>query len=279
VFNRSTVGDAARQDDQNVSFDAGLSYQPSGGQLLYAGVSRAFKAGTFNVGFTPINPDAIPVEPEELTSYEVGFRSALLNDAVRVNGSAFYYDYKDSQAFQFDGATLSSTTFNRDAEVWGAELEGSVSPIGGLDLSVIGTYLDATLKDVELPGPGFAGGIVVDTQMPLAPRWTWTGLARYEWAAPWGGVMAIQGDVTYKSSQHFDAFNSPSHREGAYAFGNGRLSWISESGAWELALWAENITDTQYRTYAFDLSFLGFATDVWAKPRWIGATITYRFGK
>ncbi|MEX2525057.1 MAG: TonB-dependent receptor [Gammaproteobacteria bacterium] len=274
-FSPATVGDQARLDDDNISFNARLNYTPTEDLLFYGGVSRGHKSGTFNVGFTPIAFDAIPVEAEQLTSYEVGFKSTLMQGLWRVNGAAFYYDYDDSQAFQFDGRTLSATAFNRDAEVYGAELEVTASPTERLDLMFTATYLDATLKDVERPGPLFTGLPPVDTVMPLAPDWDLSLLARYYWPVPWGGEMALQGSVNYKSKQYFDAFNSPSHLEGGYAVGNARLTWTSANDNWEVAVFANNITDTEYRTYAFDLAFLGFATDVYGKPRWVGGSVRY----
>jgi iron complex outermembrane receptor protein len=277
TFDETTVGDLAMQDDSNVSFNARLNWTPQADLLLYAGASRGHKAGTFNVGFTPIATNAIPVDPEELTSYEAGVKSSFADDTVRMNAAVFYYDYDDSQAFQFDGQTLSSTAFNRDAEVVGVEVELAATPVDALDLRVIATYLDATLKDVELPGPTFAGLPPIDTDMPLAPDWKVGFLGVYTWPAPWGGTLALQGDVTWNSSQFFDAFNSPSHREPSYAVGDARLSWTSADERWKVSVFAENIADTEYRTYAFDLAFLGFATDVYGKPRWVGGTIGFNW--
>src|SRR5690606_11654158 len=258
VFDETTVGDAARQDDENVSFLARLNWAPTDDLLVYAGVSRGHKSGTFNVGYTPINFDAIPVDPEELTSYEGGFKSTLLGGRLLFNTAVFYYDYEDSQAFQFDGRTLSSTAFNRDAEVIGAEFEGRFLPVDNFELVFNATWLDATLEDVERPGPLFTGLPPVDTEMPLAPEWKLSVLARYSWPAPWGGRLALQGDVMYMSEHYFDAFNSPAHLEDGYAVGNARLSWTSDDDRWTLSVFAENITDTEYRTYSFDLAFLGF---------------------
>ncbi len=206
VFSQATVGDLAKQDDDNLSFNVRLNWKPSDNFLTYAGVARGFKAGTFNVGFTPIATDAIPVDPEELTSYEVGIKSSNTNDTLQVNGAVFY-DYKDSQAFQFDGQTLSATTFNRDAKISGAELEVIAVPVTGLSLRLAVTYLeDATLKDVELPGPTFSGLPPIDTRMPLTPEWDIGALIRYEFGVPWGGRLALQGAATYLSEQFFDAF-------------------------------------------------------------------------
>ncbi|NNM01424.1 MAG: TonB-dependent receptor, partial [Gammaproteobacteria bacterium] len=168
VFNVFTVGSAAVQNDDNMSFNARLNWTPADNILAYAGVSRGHKAGTFNVGYTPIAFDAISVRPEELTSYEIGIKSEL-GERYVLNAAVFHYDYEDSQAFQFDGQTLSATAFNRDATITGAELEFSGNPFDGFTFWATMTYLDATLEDVERPGVFFTGLPPVDTDMPLAP--------------------------------------------------------------------------------------------------------------
>jgi iron complex outermembrane receptor protein len=277
VYNIATVGNLAKQDNANTSFTARLSWKPTAEQLFYAGVARSFKGGTFNVGYTSIPRAAIPVLPEELTSYEVGAKFFSAGGRLSVSGAAFYYDYKNSQAFQFDGQTLSSTTFNRDAEIYGAELEFTAKPIEGLDITGSVTHLDATLLHVALPGLA-NNGPVVDREMPLAPELSANLSGRYRWAAPFGGKFALQADASYKGDQYFDAFNSPSQFEGDYILTNARASWTSETGAVTLAAFVENAFDIQYRTAAFDLAFLGIATEVWGKPRWAGVSLNYKFG-
>ena len=137
-----------------VSFNARLNWTPNDDLLVYGGVSRGHKAGTFNLGFTARagNIPGIPVKSEQLTSYEGGFKADFMDGATRLNGAVFYYDYEDSQAFQFDGITLTSQAFNSDADVLGMELELAATPMDGLDLFATLTYLDATLKDVVFSG-------------------------------------------------------------------------------------------------------------------------------
>ena len=65
-----------------------------------------------------------------------------------------------------DGTPGSATTFNRDARVFGGEVEEHVRPAAGLEIGFLGSYLDATLKRVNLP----SGGAIVDTRGPLAPN-------------------------------------------------------------------------------------------------------------
>jgi iron complex outermembrane recepter protein len=272
VFTPETVGAAARRDDGATDFTARVSWRPRAGGLLYAGVARAHKAGTFNVGYTPIPLAAIPVRPEQLTSYEIGARHAFAGGRLRLDGAVFSYDYKDSQAFQFDGQALASTTFNRDAEILGGEISVTARPFDGLELSGSLTHLNATLRGVQLPA-----GPVRDTQMPLAPAWSANLAATLRWPAPGDGEFALRGDVSYRTAQFFDAFNSPSQREPAYAIANVSALWRGAQG-WTLGAFAENVTDTEYRTGAFDLAFLGFATEVWGRPRRLGVRVAYEFG-
>ena len=166
VFNSSTVGDLATIDDSNADFNLRLSWTPNDNTLAYAGVSRGHKAGLFNLGFTARAGaiPGIPVDTETLNSFEVGFKSSFQDDTIRFNGAAFSYNYKDSQAFQFDGTTLSAQAFNSDAQVSGLELELAASPSDGFDVFATVTLLDATLKDVTLFGLQ-----MVDTKMPLTP--------------------------------------------------------------------------------------------------------------
>ena len=276
VFNPRTVGDRAKRDDDDVSLNGRLSWKPMRNLLFYAGVSQGFKGGTFNVGYTAIPTSAIPVKPEKLTDYEAGAKASLFAGRLDLTGAVFYYDYKDSQAYQFDAVAQSSTTFNRDADTYGQEIEATWRPLRGLEIEASVSHLDANLKKVQLTGLT-APGPIVDRKAPLAPDWSSTLEARYSWPAWFGGSFALQGDLSYKSSQYFDAFNSPFQREPEYVIGDLRASWTDAERRLTVAVFADNVGDTVYRTYAFDLSFLGQATSVYGKPRWVGGEVTYKF--
>ena len=123
----------------------------------------------------------------------------------------------------------------------------------------------------------FAGRPAIDTRMPLAPEWKVSMLGRYVRELPAGSRVAFQADATYYAEQYFDAFNSPNHREPGYTVGNVRASWYSPASKWEITAFVDNVTDKVYRTTAFDLAFLGFATDVYGKPRWAGLSVGYKW--
>jgi iron complex outermembrane receptor protein len=278
TFTKANYGDLTKFDKGNTSYNARLNYQVNGDLLTYVSTSRAYKAGTFNMGFIPLaDVNDIPVDQEELTSYEIGFKSDFAGGLARLNGSAFYYQYNDYQAFLFDSVTLSNFLFNNDAEVRGAELELQTSPWEGWDFVLGLAYLNTAVKDVQEPGADGTGGAIKDRDMVMAPSLSANALVRYSFDA-FGGTAGLQVDGTYNGAQYLDTFNSPAFREGSYMMGNVRASWTSGDSHWITTVFVENVTDEEYRVYAFDLTgLLGSAQEVWSRPRWAGISVGYRF--
>ena len=114
-----------------------------------------------------------------MTSYEAGFKATLGGGTTRINGTAFYYDYTDYQAFLFVG--VGGVVINKDADNYGVELEIQSSPMEGLDLILSGAYFDATVKDVSLRNSSPLPATDVDPT--YAPEFQATGLARYSFDA------------------------------------------------------------------------------------------------
>jgi iron complex outermembrane receptor protein len=259
------------QDENNVSYSAKITWDVNDTTMLYGGISNAFKAGTFNSGFGPVDPAAYSVKPEELTSYEIGFKSELGGGRQRLTGAVFYYDYKDSQAFIY--RNLNQLLFNADATVTGAELEWTALPIDSLEISAGISLLDTTVKDVQ-----DGSGAIRDRKMVLAPDLSMNAMARYTWDLSGGSALAAQLDGNYSSDVYFDNLNQPGLKEGAYTKLNARLSWMSNDDRWEVAAWVRNLTDERYRIYAFDLTAdLGYIQDTYATPRTYGVSLGVNF--
>lgn len=270
TFTPSSDPALARQRFGDWSGKAELQYRPSNNVLAYFGVSRGTKSGGFGtLAFTPIDPNTIPFKSEILVNYEGGIKFTLFDRTTTLNLSGFHYDYDNYQAFVFVG--LSQFIQNRPAKVNGFEFEASTRPIQGLNLRVFGTYLDTNVRNISLPS-----GRVVERVLPQAPSFSIGGLARYEFAAG-PGKLALQTDWKYNSSQYFSTVNAPIDREPSYAVGNMRASYALDGGRWELAVFANNVADKRYRVYDLDLSLaLGDANQSYARPRWIGGSVTYR---
>ena len=270
-FNTTTNPDLAKQKFDGLSFKAQVNFHPNDDVLVYAGVNRGIKSGGFGVqAFQPINPATLPFGQEQLTNYEAGFKVSMLDRKINLNGTVFYYDYKDYQAFSVVG--LSQFVTNRPAEVAGAELELQIRPGRGLYLSGFLTRLDTKVRDIALPS-----GRLADRVMPQAPSLSLGGLVRYEFAAG-PGVLALQSDWKYDSFQYFSAFNAPIDREPGRVVGNVRLSYTADGEHWEFAGFINNVTNKEYRVYNLDLSSsFGSSQQTYSRPRWFGGSVKYSF--
>lgn len=253
-----------------------LDWRPTDDLLLYASVNRGIKAGSFNApiaGGLPFPDEVIPYKEEVLTSFETGFKTTVFGGLGRLNGSAFYYDYSDYQAFLFTG--VSGVVVNADAENYGAELELQLSPGEGWDILLSGAYLNATVEDVPLrigtPLPP------IDVNPTYAPEWQFTALVRYQWQAL-GGTMAAQSDASYSDEFFYNLRNFDADKFDSYVVANARLTWLSPSQHWETSLMVRNFTDERAGNIGFDLATLCGCNEVsYREPRWYGLNIRYNF--
>jgi iron complex outermembrane receptor protein len=256
--------------DDSLSFKAQLDFKPTPDVLLYAGVNRGAKAGGFNSGGAAFyNVSATQYRPEQITAYEAGFKTTLLNRALRLNGAVFHYDYKDYQSYLSVQGSLQ--VFNVDAKVDGAELEIEAVPVSGLSVRAAVNYLDAKQKNVPF-GAGSA-----DFVMPNAPKWTLTGNIRYEWDM-FGGRPALQASANHVTSRSTNAIDYPDLRLPAFTRVDLRAEYTTGDGKWTGAVFVDNVTDKSILLIRVPIETLtGGTSDTYDRPRWFGASLTRRF--
>jgi iron complex outermembrane receptor protein len=265
-----------------VQFD----WRPNDDVLLYAGVNRGVKAGSFNapligawngaavsLASRGLDPNSfIPYKEEVLVAYEGGFKVNVWDNRARINGAAFYYDYSDYQAFLFTG--IGGNVINADAENIGFELDMQVNPIDGLDAIFGVSWFDATVEDVPLR---IGSTILRDVDPTYAPEFQYSGLLRYQWPA-FGGKLSVQGDASYSDEFFYNLRNYDADKFSSYVMVNTRLAWVSDDGHWEGAFSVRNVTDTDAGILGFDLATACGCNEVsYQPPRWFGFNIRYNF--
>ncbi len=270
-------------DDDFFTFKLGLDWQMTEDTLLYASFNRGIKAGGFNApldaslfAYGGLDPSSMTFDKETLDAYEVGFKITLFDGLARLNGSAYYYDYQDYQAFALD--SLTTFVFNTDATNQGLELELQSSPVEGMDLLLGMSYADTNVEDAYNTASG-----PVDREVIMTPDLTFNGMIRYEWELS-GGAIAAQYDFNYLDDHFFQLKNSPVVEEDAYMISNVRLTYTEAQGYWSVSAFVNNVTDEEYRSMALDLSGapadggFGMVEEVYGNPRWWGVNFTYNFG-
>lgn len=263
-----------------------LDWRPNDDLLLYAGVNRGVKAGSFNsplIGSWNLaavtlaaqgrDPNSfIPYKEEVLIAYEGGFKATVWNGKARINGAAFYYDYSDYQAFLFTG--IGGNVINADAENVGFELDLRANPLTGLDALFGVSWFDATVKDVPLR---IGSSIVRDVDPTYAPELQLNALLRYEWPA-FGGKLSIQGDASYSDEFFYNLRNFDADKFDSYVMVNTRLAWASNDGKWEGAFSVRNVTDTDAGILGFDLATACGCNEIsFQPPRWFGFNVRYLY--
>ena len=136
------------------------------------------------------------------------------------------------------------------------------------------SLLSSNVEDIVLPDTVTE----VEHDMPQAPGFSGNALARYEFPLA-GGIASIQGDVLYSDDFCFTVLCAPVEEESSYYVANARIGFGADDGRWEVAAFVDNLTEEEYRVYAFDSSlFAGVVAGVYGRPRTYGLTASFRFG-
>jgi iron complex outermembrane receptor protein len=112
--------------------------------------------------------------------------------------------------------------------------------------------------------------------MPQSPDLSVNGLVRYT-VPVWNGGLSFQADFYYNADSYFTVQNAPVEREEGYAVINAGIDFQPGDGRWRAGVFVKNVTDTEYRIYALDVSSLGFSNDRYGLPRWYGVSLSYDF--
>lgn len=282
-----------KQTEDNWSWRAGLNYKLDNGGLIYATVSQGYKAGVFsNIGASVIS-QYVPATQEKLVSYEGGFKMPFAGGRMRLNASAFYYDYSDKQvrAKIFDNiwGLLERLVNVPKSEVFGVEAELFAEPVDGLTLSASGTYLDSkvtnTFTQLETPegnfdvynNMGFTGDFK-GSQLPYTPHFMANADVQYKWqmgnVEPFiGGTFFYQGksNATFKNDiLRADYFVIPS-----YETVDLRAGVSGNDGEWKFSIYGRNVFNKYHLnspTYYGDARW-----SMAIKPVIYGASFSFRF--
>lgn len=270
-FSQATVGDLAKNRKTNWSGRIQIDYIPSDDALLYTSASRGVKGAGFNTNVGgALTLEQTPFKGERVYAYEAGAKLKLFNRKLRFNNSIFYYDYKNFQAFQFQG--IQSFVTNNDAYMYGAESEIASTPLKGLDIMLGASYLKTKVKDVRT-----FNGQILDQRALNAPTWTVNGLIRKSFDLG-RNSLAFQYSFSHASKRYSSVDNSYAAELNAATIHNARISYDVKDIGFEVAVFANNFTNTYKALSAFDYSSVyGSRILTYNSPRWFGIELRKDF--
>jgi iron complex outermembrane receptor protein len=253
----------------------GADYQMNKEIFLFSSYSKGYKSGGFNRSTVAVTA-LTPYDQEDVTTFEAGVKTDLLDGRLRTNVTYFSNSYKALQLSAFDPATNVSRRFNAaSATTSGVEIEVSAIPVKGLR-----TY--ATLGYLSAKYDSFfdrINGVLTDVsylKLKGAPRTT--GSLGFSWLMPVAvpGSLRLNADVSLRSQMENNIANTPIIASPALNLLNASLVWNSADGHWTTTLAGKNLTNKSY--IGAGLYIGGLLTNLYpADPRTLSASLRYRF--
>jgi iron complex outermembrane receptor protein len=269
VLPPTTTNFTGSRTDKAFTPRASISFKPNPDNNIYLSYSRGFKGGGFDPRGKAINAKTqayqdiynfLTFKPEQVDSYELGWKAALLDHRLQLATAIFDAEYKDVQvpgsvACTVNGlANFCGTTTNAGkARMRGVEIEANARlaqdlATKGDRFSFAGSlgYLDGKYLQyiTQIAGVGPVD-VANNRKIQNTPKWTLSGTLDYDTPA-WGGHLDANTTVSYRSfSQQFE-LASPFLDQPGYALWDANLLWRSQGNRYELGVHAKNITNKKY---------------------------------
>ncbi|MEI9889165.1 MAG: TonB-dependent receptor [Rhizomicrobium sp.] len=276
-------GSAVLVDNTSKSWDSAtpsftLQYDLSEDVMFYASASEGFKAGGFNsTAFQSA------FNPEKLWAFEIGEKGTFWQGRAQLNGSLFWYDYKNIQVNTLaPGAPTGAFPIvinAASATIRGVDLGLILVPVDALTLEGNFEYLDAHFDDFisvdpnnPLADPNRAG-----QQMPQGPKFSVNFAASYTFPVASHGNLTLRGELHHQSLVYFNSFADPVTAQKPYSVFNARAQFDITDSNWYVAVFGNNLTDKLYAQTMIRQDPLVGLLYQWAPPRTFGIEIGAHF--
>jgi outer membrane receptor protein involved in Fe transport len=268
------------QDQKSIerpSFRVALSHKFGEDVLGYASFNTGIKSGGYNV----INPANPAYQPEKLTAYEAGFKTQFLDNRVRFNLAAFYYDYSNVQVIQFlagaqtvvNGAAAKLYGVDADFE---AELTSELRLSGGFMIEH-SEFTDYNYAVFSTPRPGGGAIITIGSakgkRLPLAQEFV--GTVALDWHHEMDrGTLDANLTVNQNGNYFFEPDNFLVQK--AYTMVNASLKYTPPGDRISFSVFGKNLADERILVQP-STQPIGYPTTYGVPPRTYGVAARVEF--
>lgn len=233
-----------------------LSYKINPEDMVFFSYSKGYVPGGFNIGES--DKSKADFDAQYSTSYELGTKTARMNNRLTFNAAVFYTAITDMHVYEWPTPNVYVASNAGEARSQGAEIELTVTPATGLEFSAALGIVDCEFIEYE----GHEGKKLKDT-----PEYTahFSGKYRHGSGIYLGGSIQGVGDAW--------ADDENTVKKEAYWIANTRIGY--EKRNWDIYLNIENLADTKYLENIFVSNSMTYSTV--GKPRTIGIIASTRF--
>jgi iron complex outermembrane receptor protein len=238
-------------NQDNVSWRAGLSWEPNARTLLYVNATKGYKAGGFATLAAAFTNQLNPVVQESVQAYEAGFKLTFAGGRLQFNGAAFHYDYADKQ---IQGYVLNPPFQNLPAlinvpkaKIDGVELSLLWQPLRAFRLSASGTYVDARVSGDFITNDPFATPVNIKGEtLPATPRWQGNVDGEYRFNFDGRLNPYVGAALSYQSRSNAAFGQSPEFLLPRRALVDLRAGIERDDGRWRIEAFGRNVTNRYY---------------------------------
>ena len=249
---RVTRANTTGSTSQNgVSGRIGPQFDLSKDATIYATYSKGYKGPAYNAFFNMSAIDDLALAPEKSTGYEIGLKSTLLDNRLRLNLAAFDTEYSGYQANFPDnvGGTIVTRFINAgDVSTKGfeADFEAKLSRQFTLAGAVANTRarIDRFNCPVGATCPNLNGA-----PLPSAPDWKVNVRANYKMDVGNGLRLDLATDYSWQSEVQYDLSIATNTIQPSYGIVNMSVALSSPSAGWRVALLGKNLGDRSYAAF------------------------------
>ncbi len=245
-----------------------LSFFQADDVTIFASRTEGFTAGGFNTEVNNQGSTELGFDPETITAYEVGAKTAWNNRRLIANFTVFHQDYKDKQ----EGVLLPGNIFSilnaSDATMKGAELELVWAMTDSLTASATYSKLDTKYDSFEIPG----GVNYTGNNLQTAPESSYSLSLDYDRQFGSGDVSAGLS-YTWQDEYFTGASNIPEFLIDDIALFNARVGFSWADGKWAVKIWGKNLGDEDFVRIR---GTSGALAEYFGPPRTYGINFTYK---
>ena len=272
-----------------VSPRVGLTYRIDQDKMVYISYSEGFKSG----GFFGVNQNIRDFErdqydPEFASNIELGFKSTLMENRLRLNLTAFRNEFEDKQesfvALDPDTKTVQSV-FNNAAEVLyeGFEVEALFAATRNLQLFLNYGSLDASYEEFFTDINQFDGLGEIEDASFLEPRNApeYTLGVGFQYNAPIAnGEMELYFKYSETGETQTSLLNLASGAFDGTEDVSANIGYYQDN--WSVVIFGRNLTDDQYEVPtllggSFTTGPLFSVSNAGMRPRAVGIELGYEF--
>jgi len=281
--------DDIKVDDGQMSWELSANYKLDNNTSLFARLANGFRAQTIQGRDVAFEGAPSVAEPETINSAELGFKSDLLDNSLRLNVATFYYVIDDIQFSAIGGGANNTALINADKGTgYGFEVDAQYVVNDNLVLTAGYSYNHTEIQDGTLtvlpcganPAFGATGNCTVldprtdgfkasidGNAFPQAPESIFNLTARYSMPMGDDGEFYVYTDWAYQGETNLFLYDSIEFKTDGNVEGGLRIGYENFSDNYSIALFVRNITNEHNVKGAIDFNNL---TGIVNEPRIFG---------